>query len=102
VREGRENRKKSTAPVLAAEQRSDEALRNVKKGPFWTYAVKPRKKRRRRAAQQVREKFQQVPDLFQGVRDLLHRAVAPVLVAPFLNFFNDRRGFRGVVSPNFF
>jgi hypothetical protein len=35
-------------------------------------------RRRRRAAKKVREKFQQVPDLFQQIRDLLCRGAAAV------------------------
>jgi hypothetical protein len=40
VCEGRENRKKSTAPTLVSENRFYGALRSVKKAPFLTYTVK--------------------------------------------------------------
>jgi len=39
VREGRENRKKSTAPAPTAEHATDEGLRSVKKALFLTYTV---------------------------------------------------------------
>jgi hypothetical protein len=40
-----------------------------------------------RAAKKVREKFQQVPDLFQRIRDLLHRGGAAVFRSPSLKKF---------------
>jgi hypothetical protein len=44
---------------------------------------------RRRAAKKVREKFEQVPDLFGRVRDLLRRDAGTPNVAPTLTIFNE-------------
>jgi hypothetical protein len=82
VREGRENRKKSTTPCPAAEHATHEAPARVKKTPFLTSTGKNAATPGRRAAQQVPEKFQQVPDLFRRVRDLLPRAAPPAFRAP--------------------
>jgi hypothetical protein len=75
VREGRENRKKSTTPCPAAEHATHEAPARVKKTPFLTSTGKNAATPGRRAAQQVPEKFQQVPDL-------LPRAAPPAFRAP--------------------
>jgi hypothetical protein len=61
-----------------------------------------RERRGRRAAKKVGEKIQQVPDLFQRVRDLLRRAAVAAMLARAFYFFNNRAHLAAAASPRFF